>query len=165
MNGGDRGDSAPGYQFLKNLDVQTKTYLPDPQALYDRIAKSEEGYISLWNVTDIIFQTEANQYPFGWRIPSGPVPISVDPIGLIANSPNPTDAELFYEFVTSRENCLKMARDHYRILARTDIAPEELPEKMKAIAFEPLSFDAAAFDKAQLEWMEHWFKSIRDSEK
>ncbi|MCL5270523.1 MAG: extracellular solute-binding protein, partial [bacterium] len=115
--GGAARNPAAGYEFLRRLDVQTHAYLPNPQALYDRIARSHEGYISLWNVTDIIFQSRANGYPFGYRIPEGSFPVSVDPIALVAGAPHPAEARQFYEFVTSRENCLKMARGHYRILA------------------------------------------------
>ena len=130
--------------------------------LYDRIAKSQEGYVSLWNVTDIIFQTEANKYPFGYRIPSEPVAVSLDPIALVAGAPHPEEARLFYEFVTSKENCLKMARDHYRILARTDIAHEELPEKMRSLEFTPPPVALEKFDALQVEWMQHWRSAIRD---
>lgn len=160
--GGAALDPASGYDFLKRLDAQTRTYLPNPQALYDRIAKSPEGYISLWNLTDIIYQSQVNKYPFGYRIPEEPVPVSLDPIGLIAGSPNAEEAKLFYEFVTSKENCLKMARDHFRILARTDIADAELPPQLASAHFSPLDLDLVRFDQLQAEWMDHWRGSIRD---
>ena len=161
--GGDEHDPAPGYEFLKKLDAQTHAYLPNPQALYDRVAKSEAGYISLWNLTDVLFQTHANGYPFGYRIPSDPVPISLDPIGIVAGAPHFEEAKLFYEFVTSKESCLKLARDHFRILARDDIAEDELPPFMSEVSFEPMDIDLAEFDRLQVDWMDHWQESIRDS--
>lgn len=160
--GGKDGNPQPGYDYLKQLDEQTRSYLPNPQALYDRIARSEAGYISLWNITDVIFQREANKYPFGGKVPEGPVPVSLDPIALIANGPNPEEAKLFYEFVTSKENNLKLARDHYRILARSDIAPEEMPEILRDIEFEPMEIDLKQFDEKQIEWMKYWQTSIRN---
>lgn len=163
--GGEAHDPQAGYEFLKRLDAQTRSYLPNPQALYDRIAKSRAGYLSLWNLTDIIFQSEANGYPFGFRVPSGPVPVSLDPIGIVAGAPNAEEAKLFYEFVTSKESCLKLARDHFRILARSDIAPEELPPMMREIQFQPMEIDLAQFDRLQVQWMQHWLDSIRDPEK
>ncbi len=164
-SGGANHDPAPGYDFLKRLDAHTKTYLPNPQALYDRVAKSEEGYLSLWNLTDVLFQAEANGYPFGYRIPTDPVPISLDPIALIAGGPHAEEAKLFYEFVTSKENCLKLARDHFRILAREDISRKELPARMREIQFQPMQFDFSEFDKLQTQWMDHWQTSIRDPKK
>jgi len=163
--GGAEHKSDAGYDFLKKLDAQTKSYLPNPQALYDRIGKSSEGYISLWNVTDIIFQAKANGYPFGFRVFEDPVPLSVDPIGIIAGAPHSEEAKLFYEFVTSKENCVKLAKEHYRILARTDISKDDLPAEMNAIQFQPMDISFEAFDKLQNEWMETWRKTIRNPEK
>lgn len=163
--GGSSGNPEPGFEYLRMLDSQTRAYLPNPQALYDRIAKSPEGYISLWNLTDIIFQSRANQYPFGYRIPEGPLPVSCDPIGILTNAPHLEEAKQFYEFVTSRENCLRLARDHYRILARTDIRPEESPDWMQGIVFEAMPMDLNRFDRLQVEWMDYWRRSIRDPEK
>lgn len=164
-SGGEMRDPTAGYEFLGKLDAQTRSYLPNPQALYDRIGKSAAGYISLWNLTDIVYQSEVNGYPFGARVPSDPVPVSLDPIAIVAGAPNRTEAELFYEFVTSKENCIKLARDHYRILARDDIDPEDLPARMTAIRFEPMPIDLAEFDRLQVEWMRHWREEIRDPEK
>lgn len=162
LMGGAKGNPEPGYEFLKKLDAQTRSYIPNPQALYDRVAKSEAGYITLWNLTDVLFQRGANAYPFEGRVPEGPVPVSLDPIALIANGPNPTEAKLFYEFVTSKENCIKMTQVHYRILARDDIKAEELPSWMAGVRFEPMQADLMEFDRAQVEWMKHWQTSIRD---
>ena len=163
--GGPNHDPQPGYEFLKRLDGQTHAYLPNPQALYDRVAKSAEGYISLWNLTDIIFQAKANGYPFDYRVPEGPFPFAVDPIAIVAGAPHPGEARLFYEFATSKENCLKMARDHFRILARNDIAPNELPEWMNGLRLEPMPVKTEDFDRLQTEWMDHWRQAIRDSNK
>lgn len=163
--GGAQGNPHPGYGFLESLDAQTRSYLPDPQALYDRIARSEAGYISLWNLTDIIFQSEANRYPFGYRIPSDPVPISLDPIAVVNGAPHLEEAKLFYEFVTSKESALRLAKNHYRIIARRDIPKEELPNIMEGIEFTAMELDLAEFDRHQIEWMQHWLDSIRDPEK
>lgn len=165
QRGGANHDPAAGYEFLKGLDAQTRSYLPEPQALYDRIAKSSAGYISLWNLTDILFQSEANGYPFGFRIPDEPVPVSLDPIGIVAGAPNLEEAKLFYEFVTSQESCLRLAKEHFRILARRDIPKEDLPISMASIKFTPLELDLEEFDRLQVEWMQHWADSIRNPEK
>lgn len=165
QRGGPEHNPAPGYQFLERLDGQTRSYLPNPQALYDRIAKSSAGYISLWNLTDILFQSEANGYPFGFRIPDEPVPVSLDPIGIVNGAPNLEEAKLFYEFVTSRESCVLLAKEHFRILARQDIPKDELPLSMASIEFTPLDIDLEEFDRLQVDWMQHWADSIRDPEK
>jgi iron(III) transport system substrate-binding protein len=163
--GGEARDPAPGYEYLKQLDSRTRAYLPNPTALFDRIAQSAAGYISLWNLTDIIFQAERNQYPFGYRIPEGPTPTWLDPIGIVAGAPHLEEAKLFYEFVTSKESGLRMARENFRILTRTDIADEEKPDWQRAIRFTPMEIDVDAFDRLQVEWMEHWRREIRDPDK
>ncbi len=163
--GGPEHTPALGYQFLKELDAQTRSYLPNPQALYDRIAKSRDGYISLWNLTDAIFQSKANGYPFGWNVPEGPIAISLDPIALVKGGPNPEEAREFYEFVTSKESCAALAKKHFRILARNDLDPSELPDITAGIQFTALDLDSAVFDQVQLDWMQHWQDSIRDPDK
>lgn len=155
-------DPAAGYEFLRKLDAQTRKYLPNPQALYDQIAKSPEGYVSLWNLTDIVFQKEANGYPFGWRVPSDPVPLSVDPIAIVAGAPNLAEAKLFYEFATSLESCARLAKDHFRFLARTDAPADAAPEAIREARYTPMEFDPSEFDARQAEWMDHWMRSIRD---
>ncbi|MCH8332612.1 extracellular solute-binding protein [Candidatus Sumerlaeota bacterium] len=160
--GGEEHDPAAGFEFLRRLDAQTRTYLPSPQALYERIAKSEEGYISVWNLTDILLQSESNGYPFGYRIPADPVPVSLDPIAIIAGAPNLEEARVFYEFVTSKESCLRLARDYFRILARSDIAEGELPSPVTGLQFDTLEIDLAEFDRLQIQWMQHWLDEIRD---
>lgn len=163
-DGPDR-DPAPGLDFLKRLDANTRKYLPNPQALYDQVAKSREGYLSLWNLTDIVFQARANGYPFGFRVPEDPVPVSLDPIGIVAGAPHLEEARLFYEFVTSKESCLRLASEHYRILARTDVAPEELPEVLREARYTAMEFEPGEFDRMQIEWFGRWEKEVRDPEK
>jgi iron(III) transport system substrate-binding protein len=163
--GGPAHDPAPGYAYLKRLDAQTRSYLPNPQALYDRIARSSAGYISMWNLTDILFQSEVNGYPFGFHILDEPAPISLDPIGIVRGAPNLEEAKLFYEFVTSRESCVRLARNHFRILARNDIPKEDLPLSMASVQFIPLEIDLDTFDRLQNDWMQHWADSIRSPEK
>jgi iron(III) transport system substrate-binding protein len=163
--GGASHDPTPGYEYLRRLDAATRSYLPNPQALYDRIARSSAGYISMWNLTDILFQSEANGYPFGFRILDEPAPVSLDPIGIVKGAPNLEEAKLFYEFVTSRESCVVLAREHFRILARRDIPREDLPLSMASIEFTPLEIDLEAFDRLQIDWMQHWADSIRSPEK
>lgn len=163
--GGPDHNPAPGYDYLKKLDAHTRKYLPNPQALYDQVARGAEGYISLWNVTDIIFQAEANSYPFGYRIPEEPVPVSLDPIGLVANAPHPEEAKLFYEFVTSIDSNVYLVESHYRIPARNDIPQDRLPERMKALKFTPMELDLETFDRLQADWMTYWREKIRDPNK
>ena len=74
-------------------------------------------------------------------------------------------ARLFYEFVTSKESSIRLARDHFRFLARNDIPAQELPAWMQSIRFDPMAIDLAEFDRLQMEWMQHWRDAIRDPDK
>jgi iron(III) transport system substrate-binding protein len=163
--GGPAHAPEAGYAYLKRLDAQTRSYLPNPQALYDRIARSSAGYISMWNLTDILYQSEANGYPFGFHLMDEPAAVSLDPIGIVAGAPNPEEAKLFYEFVTSKESCIRLARNHFRILAREDIPKEDLPLSIASVEFTPLDIELKTFDRLQIDWMQHWADSIRSPEK
>ncbi|MCX7012509.1 MAG: extracellular solute-binding protein [Candidatus Sumerlaeota bacterium] len=156
---------ADGFQWLKRLDEQTAAYVPSPEALFEKIGKSPAGYVSLWNVTDALFQKNRNHYPFGFVVPAGPAPVSVDALAIAAASANVEGARRFYEFCSNVENSKWLAEVHYRFNARADLPPDTIPEWRKGVSFTPMQVDWADFNAKVGPWMERWQKEIRDRTK
>jgi iron(III) transport system substrate-binding protein len=154
------GGTAPGFDWLRRLDANTKTYAADPTQLYIAIAR-EEGLVTLWDLPDVILQVESHHYPFAYVLPASGTPLITDGIALVRGAKHTDEAKRFYEFVTSRASMIRQARDFFRIPARSDIPRTELPPWMQTLEIRelPVNFDTlAAHEK---EWMKTWDEKIR----
>lgn len=155
------GTEDDGFEWLRRLERQTSAYLPTPEAMFDKVARSPAGYVSLWNVTDAMYQSQSKGYPVGFVTPpSGPV--SVDALAIVKSSPNPDLAEQFYEYCSNVESSIWLAERHYRFNARSDLPPEAQPAWQRAVECKPMRIDWDAFNSKVGPWMERWRSEIRD---
>ncbi len=154
------GNKEAGFHWLQQLDANTRAYTADPTQLYLKIAR-EEGLISLWNLPDVIMQTETNGYPFGYVIPQSGTPLITDCIAIVRNAKHLDDAVSFYEFVTSRDALLKQAKEFYRIPARRDFQREELPSWLTSIDIRPMEVNWQMLESQEKEWMKYWDEQIK----
>jgi iron(III) transport system substrate-binding protein len=86
--------------------------------------------------------------------------VIVDGIALVRGAAGP-EAELFYEFVTSREALVDQAHRFHRIPAREDIPAAELPDWMATVDLRPLALDWDRLAREGPAWMQHWDERIR----
>ncbi|MEE2993075.1 MAG: extracellular solute-binding protein [Gemmatimonadota bacterium] len=149
-----------GYDWLMKLDANTKDYAADPNMMFQKLAR-KEGIVSIWLMNDIMLQVDRYDYPFGFTIPKNGAPILTDGIGLIANSKNPDEAKLFYEFVTNIDHTVLQATEYYRIPTRTDIPKNRLPDWMANLDVTPFEVDWQVFSEQSKEWMKYWDKNIK----
>lgn len=149
-----------GFAWLARLDKNTKTYAADPTQLYLKVAR-EEGDITLWNMPDTYIQTEMNDYPFGFIIPSDGTPVLYDAIALVKGGPQLDAARQFYEFVTSPEALVYQANTYYRIPARTDLDVETLPEWITATNIKAMDLDWDELTTKGAGWMTYWDENIK----
>ncbi len=154
------GSVEAGFRWLRRLDANTKTYAADPTQLYLKIAR-EEGVLSVWDLPDILIQIQRNHYPFGYRVPSSGTPLITEGIAVIRGSPHPTEARMFYEFVTSRESILRQVREFGRIPARRDLPAEEFPSWLRALRYTVLPVDWARLSENEQEWMRRWDTEVK----
>jgi iron(III) transport system substrate-binding protein len=143
------GDTAAGFNWLRRLDGQTKEYVLNGPLMLQKLAR-REGLVTLWDMPDV---DEA----------IGGTPVVVDAIAVVKNSPQPDLARRFLDFVGSDAEILHAARAFHRLPARTDIAPDSLPERLKRareqIVPEPLDWDR--LQQRTPEWMRHWEEHVR----
>lgn len=156
----DANDPAPGYEWLKKLDANTKEYAQDPTNLYLKLAR-EEGTLSLWNLQDIMIQKELQKQPFDFIYPASGAPILVDGVGVVKGAKNMEAAKKFYEFLFDSNLRVELAEKLYQIPTRTDISKDTLPAWLQGLDLKPLPLDWAVMAEKEKEWMQHWDENIK----
>lgn len=154
------GSEDKGWQWLKGLDANTKTYAADPTQMYLKLNGPDEP-VTLWNMPDIILQEKSYSYPFGYLFPKSGTVVLTDGIALVKGSKNSEDAKKFYEFVTSAEAMKLQAEKFYRIPARTDIPKETMPDWIKNANYKELELDWDLISEKESEWMKKWDSEIK----
>ncbi len=154
------GNIDSGFEWLRKLDANTKTYAADPTQLYLKIAR-EEGVVTLWNLPDVMIQTKINGYPFGYEIPRSGTPMITDCIAIVRGTKHRKDAELFYEFVTSKEALVQQATEYFRIPTRSDIPKENLPEWIRSLQIIPMKIDWTSLEANEKSWMKRWDDEVK----
>ncbi len=154
------GNVDSGFEWLRKLDANTKTYTADPTQLYLKIAR-EEGVVTLWNLPDVMIQTKLNDYPFGFVIPKSGTPMITDCIAIVRGAKHRKDAELFYEYVTSEEAMIHQAVEYFRIPTRSDIAAKSLPEWIRSLTIVPMKIDWASLEQNEKIWMKRWDDEVK----
>lgn len=157
---GRAGNVEAGFDWLRRLDANTKTYAAEPTQLYLKIAR-EEGSVTLWNLPDVMIQAATNGYPFGFVIPSSGTPTITDCIAIVRGTRNKADAIAFYEFVTSKEAMIQQANEFYRIPTRNDIVKEELPGWIQKLNIVPMPVDWHGLEANERAWMKRWDEEVK----
>lgn len=155
------GDDEAGFEWLLRLDAQTKEYAANPALLFEKVIR-QEGLVSIWELTDMLFQRQRGA-PFGYHFPASGSPVIDDSIGLVANAPQPEAARAFIDWVGSEEALLLAAEKAFRLPARADLARDRLP----AWAVETLDeivtaeVDWALIAERGTDWMARWDREVR----
>lgn len=157
----DTGDEAAGFDWLRRLDGQTKEYAVNPALLFEKIVR-QEGLVSIWELTDMLFQRRRGA-PFGYHFPASGSPVIDDSIGLVAGAPQREAAQAFIDWVGSEEALLLAAHQAFRLPARTDLPRERLPEwALEALdAIVTAEVDWQLIAERGREWMARWDREVR----
>src|SRR5690606_13673103 len=84
----------PGYEWLTQLDANTKVYAANPTDLYQRLSR-QEAPLSLWNLQDIMLQKFGDFPMLDAVVPASAAPILVDGVAKVAGGPGGAGADLF----------------------------------------------------------------------
>ncbi len=157
----ETGSETAGFDWLRRLDAQTKEYAVNPALLFEKIIR-QEGLVSIWELTDMLFQ-QGRGAPFGYHFPASGSPVIDDSIGLVANAPHGEAARAFIEWVGSEEALLLAARKAYRLPAREDLPREQLPDWAREALDEIVTaeVDWALIAERGKEWMARWDREVR----
>lgn len=159
----ETGSPDAGFEWLRRLDAQTKEYVLNPALLMEKLIR-QEGLVTVWDLTDILLQ-QARGMPLGFGFPQSGVPVIDDSIGLVAGAPNPEAAQAFIDWVGSPEAQRLAAERAFRVPARTDLAPEDLPAWARDVLdrLVPAEMDWELLEERGPEWMARWDRTIRGS--
>jgi iron(III) transport system substrate-binding protein len=152
--------SAPGYEWLRQLDANTKEYTLDGTILIQKMIR-EEAALTLWNMPDVELRRALDGYPLDYVLPSSGTPVLTDAIAIVAGTENMETAQAYYEFVTNEESLALAAELFFRIPSRNDIPTELLPEWQRDLEIPRMDMDWDMVEQYSQEWMEYWDSYIR----
>lgn len=152
------GSEDAGIAWLRRLHAQTKSYQETPQLLFDNIKRNGD-LITVWIMPDAVLERERNGSPFEFHLPK-PTPVLTEAIAIVKGAPHRTNAELFYEFVTTTDAFVHQAEAYAKIPVRTDIEPSRLPAWFAQETIEPMPIDWADFAQQEQKWMDRWEKEV-----
>ena len=157
----DTGDSGAGFDWLRRLDGQTKEYVHSPALLHQKMVR-QEGLVTMWELTDILFQ-RLRGGPLGYRFPASGSAVIDDSIGLVKGSRQPQAARAFIDWVGSREAQLLAAEKAFRLPARQDLPADQLPEWAREALAELVTaeVDWQLIEREGAQWMNLWDRNVR----
>ncbi|MBI3847378.1 MAG: extracellular solute-binding protein [Planctomycetes bacterium] len=146
--------------WLRELARNTKGYAAD-STLLNQMMERGEATVTVWNLTDIVFQRERYGYHFETVVPERDVPVITDSLAVVKGGPSPDLARQFYEYATSIDASVRLANAHFRIPARRDIPIDRLPAWQAALHYEPQDIDWITLSKLEPGWMKFWESEVR----
>jgi iron(III) transport system substrate-binding protein len=155
------GDTEQGFDWLRQLDRQTKEYAVNPALLFEKLTR-QEGLVSIWELTDLLFLQQRGT-PLGYTFPSSGTPVIDDAVGLVAGAPHAEEAKRFIDWVGSREALRLTAERAFRLPARTDMPAEELPQWARQALAEivRVEMDWQLLAEQGAGWMARWDREVR----
>jgi iron(III) transport system substrate-binding protein len=157
------GSTAAGWQWLRQLDANTREYTFNPTLLYEKLRRGE-ALITLYNMPDIATLEQRTGVPVGYVLPASGTPVLVDGIAIVQGARNPDAARRFYEFVTTPE-ALRFAADSLRrIPARTDLPLEALPRWIQdaKTQIRAMPLDRQLMSDSLDVWIRYWDTNVRN---
>ena len=157
----ETGSTESGYRWLARLDAQTKEYVANPALMFEKLARGE-GLATTWELTDILLHRQAGE-PVGYAFPRSGTPVIDDAAALVAGAPHRAAAVAFLDWIGSAEAQRLAAERVFRIPARTDLAPETLPEWARSALAELVAarYDEALAAREGAAWMADWDARVR----
>ena len=157
----ETGGTERGWQWLRGFDGQTKEYVQNPALLMEKLNR-QEGLITVWELTDMLWQAKRGA-PLGYRFAKSGTPVIDDSVGLVKGAKHPAEAREFIEYVGSVEAQELAAREAFRLPARTDIPPERLPQWAREVLRDlvPADVDWKVMAENGQAWMTTWDHTVR----
>jgi iron(III) transport system substrate-binding protein len=157
----ETGSPDRGWDWLRRFDAQTKEYVQNPSLLMEKLNR-QEGLITVWELTDMLWQAKRGA-PLGYRFAASGTPVIDDSVGLVKGAQHPAEAKEFIEWVGSPEAQQLAARDAFRLPARTDLPAASLPAWAQGVLrdLKPADVDWALIAREGQGWMSTWDRTVR----
>lgn len=157
----ETGSDERGFAFLKALDANVHHYEGNPELLFEALEHGPPS-LTVWNLTDFVFQKHQRGYTFLAAGLDEPVPVVIDAIALVKGPGGESpEARAFYEYVNTLDALAILAKTHARIPVRPDFPPEKLLDEIRAVKVVPMALDRTALAARIPEWMRRYERDIR----
>jgi iron(III) transport system substrate-binding protein len=161
----EQKSAAAGFDWLRRLDANTKSYPGDQTLFYIALARGEAD-LAPWNLPDVLLRREKDNYPFDYIVPQSGTPMVPEGVALVARrQPDQGRAELarkFYEFITTPEAFIYAAKQYYRIPARQDLDFSQIRPEFNPAQYNAMPMDWQLFADSSNVWMQYWDQNIRN---
>lgn len=157
----ETGNPERGFAWLRRFDAQTKEYTQNPALLMEKLNR-QEGLITVWELTDMLWQAKRGA-PLGYHFAKSGAPVIDDAIGLVKGAPHAEEAKRFIDFIGSPEGQQLAARDAFRLPARTDLTPDQLPQWAQEVLRDlvPAQVNWELIERDGQAWMDTWDRTVR----
>lgn len=155
------GTPIEGFRWLARLDTATKEYVLNPALMVEKLQR-QEGLVTVWELTDALWQVERGT-PLSYVFPTSGTPIIADAVGVVAGAPHAAEAQRFIDWIGSPEAQILAAERSFRLPARNDLPRDEMPawagEVIDGIV--PADVDRGLIARFGDDWMRTWDREIR----
>ena len=153
----ETGSAEAGYEWLKQLDANTKVYAANPTDLYLRVTR-QEAAASAWNLQDVMLQIDSQNAPYTPVVPESGAPMLVDGVAKIKNGPSSDAADAFLEFLLSEDTQKELSETYYQI---PSIAMTEEPAWLADLNLKEMEVDWERIGANETEWIGYWAENIK----
>lgn len=156
-----RADSVEdGYDWLRELDANTKVYAANPTDLYLRVQR-EEAPVSVWNLQDVLLQQKKHDAPFKPISAVSGDPQLVDGVAKIKNGPNGEAADAFLSFLLGEETQKELAEEYYQL---PTVELEQEPSWLAELDLTEMPVDWERVAAKEKEWISYWSENIKNKQ-
>jgi iron(III) transport system substrate-binding protein len=154
-----RGEDA-GFALLRGIAANVHHYEGKPELLFEALDKGPAG-LTVWNLTDLLFQRAEKGYRFLPAPLEEPVPATLDGVALTPRGAANADASAFYEFVNTPESLALLAERHWRIPVRPGFDRAKLRAEIRDFPWKRLEVDEALMAAKTASWMRRFEEETR----
>ena len=155
------GGAAPGMEWLRRLDAQTKSYALNPTLLIEKMQR-RDGLVTLWDLPDIL-SAQDQKRPFAYAFPASGTVVIDDAIAIVRGARHREAAEAFVEFVGGVDAQILTAKAAFRLPARKGLPRDRVPEWVNIVDrdMKVADVDWKLLAKEGAGWMAEWDRTVR----
>ncbi len=154
-----KGKLEEGWQFMRDLDGNTKNYFGSGSMLFQSVGRKEAA-ISFMVLNAIVDNQLNNKMPLAVIDAKSGSPVITDGIALIHGAKHPNAAKAYIEFAGSAKVQAMLAQKFNRLPTHPD-ALKDAPEWMAKTTFTVMDVDWQDLATKQSAWMQKWDAEIK----
>jgi iron(III) transport system substrate-binding protein len=158
-----KGELDKGWQFMQELDANTKNYYGSGSLLFQAVGRKEAA-ISFMVLNSIIDNKIKNKMPLEVIDAGSGSPVITDGIALIRGAKHPNAGKAFVEFAGSAKVQAMLAQSFNRLPTHPD-ALADSPAWMADTRFKVMDVDWQDLAAKQSAWIQKWDAEIKDGAK